>query len=291
MPPARANSLRRALHRRVQARRVAMRDSRFQSILGFDSHAPALVLSPHWDDAVLDCWSLLSRDDELNVVNIFAGSPPPGRLTLWDSITGASDSAEQTRARLAEDATALACANRTPLNLAFLDNQYRGQPGPPLQALDRALVAEVPNASHVYVPAGVGGHPYHMLVRRYGRMLARSGMPVTLYVDLPYCVTHGWPHWVLGSEPDRNLNVDAFWLSFLAGVPEMPPLRSAHVERLDDASASAKLAAMTCYRTQFPALNGGAKQMLSDPAIHRFEVRWDLVADGGVPPAAQSSAP
>jgi LmbE family N-acetylglucosaminyl deacetylase len=290
MAPARANSLQRALRRRIQARRVTLQDSRFHTMLRVDPGAPALVLSPHWDDAVLDCWSLLSSEAEVNVVNVFAGSPPPGRVTLWDSITGASDSAAQTRARLAEDAVALARAKRTPVNLPFLDNQYRTRPGPPLSELDRALGAEVPSASRVYAPAGVGGHPDHQIVRRYGRMLWREGMPVTLYVDLPYCVTHGWPDWVEGSEPDANRNVDAFWLSFLQGVPEMPPLRSAHVERLDDAAASAKLAAMRCYGTQFPALNGGAQQILANPATHRFEVRWDLPVGDGRSRAQSSSS-
>jgi hypothetical protein len=128
----------------------------------------------------------------------------------------------------------------------------------------------------VYVPAGLGSHPDHQLVRRYGRMLFRAGMPVTLYADLPYCVTHGWPHWVEGREPEPTRNVNAFWLSYLDGVPEMPSLPSAHVERLDETSARAKLEAMVCYHTQFPALDGGARKMLSDPAIHGFEVRWEL---------------
>jgi hypothetical protein len=158
-----------------------------------------------------------------------------------------------------------------------------------LEEIDRAVGAKAPSASHVYMPAGVGGHPDHLLVRRYGQALARAGMPVTLCVDLPYCVAHGWPHWVDGSEPDPHRNVDAFWLSFLAGVPELGPLRAAHVERLDDAAAAAKLDAMVCYRTQFPALNGGARQMLADPAIHRFEVRWDL-ANGDGQARVQSSS-
>jgi LmbE family N-acetylglucosaminyl deacetylase len=281
MPPARANSLKRALHRRIRAWQVARLDSRMRPTVRLDASAPALVLSPHWDDAVLDCWGPLSADAQLNVVNVFAGSPPPGSTTLWDSITGAGDSAQRTRERMAEDATALARAKRTPVNLSFLDNQYRTQSRVPLQQIDGALVQHIPSASRVYVPAGVGGHPDHLLVRRYGRMLARAGMPVTLYVDLPYCVTHGWPHWVDGSEPQPNLDVDAFWLSFLGDVPEMPALSSAHVERLDDAAAAAKLAAMRCYATQFPALDGGAKHMLADPAVHRFEVRWDLAPRGG----------
>ena len=269
---------------------MAAHDKSFRTILRVEQGAPALLLSPHWDDAVLDCWKLLSSADALNVVNVFAGTPPPGSLTLWDSITGATDSAEQTHARRAEDAIALACANRKPLNLSFLDNQYRRTPGPTLEALDRALCAAVPDASRVYVPAGLGSHPDHLLVRRYGRMLARAGMPVTLYADLPYCVAHGWPHWVEGSEPEPNRNVDAFWLSFLQGVPEMPALRSARVERLDEPAASAKLAAMVCYRTQFPALNGGSKQLLADRAIHGLEVSWELGGAAVESPGPQPSS-
>jgi len=268
----------------MRARRVAQEENRFQPSLRTDPHAPELVLSPHWDDAVLDCWSLLSGDRELNVVNVFAGTPPAGRLTLWDAVTGATDSAQRTAERASEDAVALARAGRTPRNLPFFDAQYRTPPGPSLERIDSAVSAEVDGASRVYVPAGLGSHPDHLLVRRYGRMLWRAGMPVTLYADLPYCVQHGWPHWVEGREPEQNRNIDAFWQSYLEDVPEMPPLRSAHIERLDEPTASAKLEAMICYRTQFPALDGGAKQLLSDPAIHGFEVRWELVRDGGERP-------
>jgi LmbE family N-acetylglucosaminyl deacetylase len=269
----------------MRARRAAQEENRFHTSLRTDPHAPELVLSPHWDDAVLDCWSLLSSERELNVVNVFAGAPAPGRLTLWDAVTGALDSAQRAAERAAEDAVALARAGRKPLNLTFLDAQYRTPPGPTLDRIDRELCAKVEGVSRVYVPAGLGSHPDHVLVRRYGRMLWHAGTPVTLYADLPYCVQHGWPHWVEGREPEPNRNIDAFWLSYLDDVPEMPPLRSAHVERLDEPSASAKLEAMICYRTQFPALNGGARQLLSDPAIHGFEVRWELARDDRERPA------
>lgn len=289
MPRIRPQSLPRTLYRRMRTRRAAHEESRFHASLRTDPHAPELVLSPHWDDAVLDCWSLLASDHELTVVNVFAGAPAPGRLTLWDAVTGAVDSAQRAAERAAEDAVALARAGRKPLNLPFLDAQYRTPPGPTLDRLDRALSTEVDSASRVYVPAGLGSHPDHLLVRRYGRMLWRTGMPVTLYADLPYCVQHGWPHWVEGREPEPNRNIDAFWQSYLDDVPEMPPLRSAHVERLDEPTAAAKLEAMACYRTQFPALDGGAKRLLSDPAIHGFEVRWELARDDGERPGPAAS--
>jgi LmbE family N-acetylglucosaminyl deacetylase len=277
MSHAPLSSIPRRLYRRARALRESREESAFRPLLRADPGAPELVLSPHLDDAVLDCWSLLQDGRELNVVNIFTGAPPSGGVTLWDAITGARDSAERVRERIAEDAVALARADRAPHNLAHLDSQYRAaSEAPGLAVLDAGVADVAPSASRVYVPAGVGGHPDHLLARRYGRMLLRAGVPVTLYVDLPYCVLHGWPHWVDGRESDPNRNVDAFWMSFLGGFPEMPPLRSARVERLGDEVAEAKLAAMRCYGTQLPGLEYGARGLLFDPEIHRFEVRWDL---------------
>ncbi len=269
------------IYRRLRRLRDAREERRFQTRIRSDARAPELVLSPHWDDAVLDCWSLLAGAGELTVVNLFAGVPAPGRLAGWDAITGAQDSAVRARERIAEDALALGRTGRKPLSLQFLDAQYRrARSAPDLCELDLALAAVVASASRVHVPAGLGGHPDHLLARRYGRMLLRAGMPVTLYAELPYCVLHGWPDWVDGAEPDPHRNVDAFWGPFLEDVPELPALRSAHVERLEDRDAAAKLAAMRCYATQLPCLDFGAGRLLSDPEIHRFEVRWELTSMG-----------
>lgn len=267
----------RGLYRRARALRETARERRFRTRLRFDPQAPELLLSPHLDDAVLDCWSLLASDRDVRVVNLFTGVPTAGRLAQWDAITGARDSAERVRARVAEDALALGRAGRSPVNLPFLDAQYRRPPpAPSLDELDLALSSVAGGASRVHVPAGLGGHPDHLLTRRYGRLLLRAGLPVSAYAELPYCVLHGWPAWVDGRAPDPHRNVDAFWLSFLKGLPELPSLRSARVERLDDGAASAKLAAMACYETQLPCLDYAASGVLADPAIHRFEVSWEL---------------
>jgi hypothetical protein len=250
--------------------------------LSLDWDAPPLLLSPHWDDAVLSCWSVLADEGELNVVNLFAGVPRAGRVGVWETVSGARDSAERARARIAEDALALSQAGREALGLALLDSKYRQRPGDvDLAGLDRALSAVVPSASHLYVPAGIGAHPDHVLARRYGRLLMQTGMPVTLYAELPYCIFHGWPPWVDGTPPAPNRNVDGYWLSFLAGVPEMPALRSADVRRLDGSTAAAKLAAIGCYEL---SLNYSVRELLSRPAFHEFEVMWPLVR-----PAADSS--
>jgi LmbE family N-acetylglucosaminyl deacetylase len=246
-------------------------------VLAHDPSAPQLFLAPHLDDAVFNCWALLSSEAPLEVVNVFAGVPEPGFVTRWDSICGASESRAMSLARLDEDRAALALAGRTPTNLDLLEvESRRGAPRRPLAAVDAAIAAAHPRASLVHAPAGIGAHVDHVTLRSYARALHRAGMPVRLYAELPYSVLHGWPHWVAGDQPEPHRDVDAFWRDQLAGVPELPELRSADVVRLDDERAAAKLAAMRAYRTQFPALNGGAAGVLEEPAIHRFEVSWEL---------------
>jgi pimeloyl-ACP methyl ester carboxylesterase len=58
-----------------------------------------IILSPHFDDAVLSCWHLLASAGEVLVVNVFAGEPPAGTLGWWDELAGASDSAAAVRQR------------------------------------------------------------------------------------------------------------------------------------------------------------------------------------------------
>ena len=125
----------------------------------------------------------------------------------------------------------------------------------------------VPAASKVYVPAVLGTpHGDHVRVRAYGEALARHGMPVELYADMPYAVVYGWPHWVTGDQPDPHLDVDAYWSA--------QPGPSPRVVTLDDEQAAAKLEAMRAYATQFPTLDRGPIGLLSNPRIHRFEVFW-----------------
>jgi LmbE family N-acetylglucosaminyl deacetylase len=264
----------RRTYRDLSSKREAREFERFLPTLRVDPDAPALLLSPHWDDAVLDCWGLLSGRGPLEVVNLFAGTPPQGTSTLWDSITGTGDSVARTRERMAEDALALGLAGRAPVNLPLLEAQYRSGNAPRMGRLDEALVAHVSAASHLYAPAGIGSHPDHLLARSYARALLRAGMPVTLYAELPYCVLHGWPHWVDSREQEPNRDVEVFWRSFLGELGEMPELRAGDVRRLDDEQTAKKLAAMRCYATQLPALSYGARGLLEDPEISRYEVSW-----------------
>lgn len=267
----------RGARRRATAVAVRAQDRRFQPELRHDPDGRALVLSPHLDDAVLSCFAVLVRESHAQVANVFDGEPEPGWVGRWDRVCGATDSATRARERLAEDAEALGSLGVTPVHLGFLDIELRRfAPPPSLATLDAALVRTVGAACRVVAPAGIGGHPDHLTLRAYAQALARRGMPVSLYAELPYAVVHGWPHWVTGSARDPFLDVDPFWESYLAGVPGLGLRDGAVVARLDQQEAQRKLAALRAYRTQFTALGGGPNGILSHPGTHGFEVSWSL---------------
>jgi hypothetical protein len=267
------------VQRRLDAERRQLVERRFRSSVIADPAAPALLLAPHFDDAALSAWGLLSGDRDLQVATVFGGLPEPGVLTRWDALTGATESLARTRERIAEDDGALGLVGKRARRLDLLDGEYR-EPEPPyaMTTVDRAVSGAFPRLSTVYAPAGIGGNQDHQLVRWYARMLLRVGIEVHLYADFPYCVAHGWPGWVDGREPDPHRDVDVFWNSFLVAVPEMPPLREATVTRLDEAGAAAKLAALDRYSSQLTALSPGGRDLLREPEIHRYEVRWRLRA-------------
>ena len=167
-----------------------------------DGDAPVLLLSPHLDDAVLSCWSVLTGSREVVVVNVFSGIPEPGLLTPVDRLAGATDSATRMRERLAEDAEALALAGGEPIDLGFLDSQYRPVAGEPGAAeIVAALDGPVERASALFAPAGLSGNPDHLVVRELALGLAAGGYPTELYAEFPAAIRYGWPHWVTGDDP------------------------------------------------------------------------------------------
>jgi LmbE family N-acetylglucosaminyl deacetylase len=243
------------------------------------SEAPVVVLSPHLDDAVLSAWSVLRRAGPVVVVNACDAVPPAGILGPYDRAKGAADSAEFARLRLAEDREALALAGREPVGLGFLDAQYRDAVraahlnAPPLDpgGIGAALAAAVPEASRLHAPAGLGGHVDHLACREAA---LATGLPLTLYADLPYAVRVGWPAWVTGRPPRPNLVPEARWDEYLPAGVELAP----RMVRLTSAEIDLRERALRAYATQFEALNGGPLNRLGNAEVRGFEVHWDVVA-------------
>jgi LmbE family N-acetylglucosaminyl deacetylase len=236
----------------------------------------AVILSPHFDDAVLSCWHVLAGAGEVLVVNVFAGEPAAGTLGWWDRFAGASDSAEVVRARVEEDRKALALAGASAVNLPFLDSQYR-ESGQPAEEIVDALRGVLLTGARVYAPAGLGDrHRDHTAVLNAALALYARGTEVALYADLPHATVRGWPRWVLNGASSVVDPAGEGWATQLesTGIPlnGMAPA----VYPLGAEEHASKLEAVLSYTSQIAPLQQSTERSLEDPQLLGFEVDWVL---------------
>jgi hypothetical protein len=279
-----------------------------------------VVCSPHLDDAVLDCWSVLDRDESCAVVNVFTGAPGGGVNSWNDQQNGASSSAAQMHQRALEDREALSIAGKAAINLDMLEVKYRlrqspllhkgplpllagalrrvprlrslvlrlpflrrtlyATPAPEAEQLAETIARAVPGASSFCLPAGIGGHRDHLLVRQAGAVLASRGMNVRLYADLPYAVIHGWPRWIDAPRGDRtNDRASALWARDLQALHSQvgDPIQQARVVRLTPEERARKAEAVRRYATQIGSINAElARGRLDEDSAFAYEVYWEL---------------
>jgi LmbE family N-acetylglucosaminyl deacetylase len=236
-----------------------------------------VILSPHPDDAVLSLWHVLTGPDDVQVLTVFNG-PGEGspELGWWDRLTRAESPAERARERAAEDREALGMAGRKPVDLGFVDGQYR-QVAQAVEPLAEAIAAAVPADALLLAPAALDGHRDHVATRDAALALAASGRPVSLYADVPHANLHGWPAWVTGAEPDPYLDPEVFWGLGMNGAGIVLGESNAQVHRLGDDDDTRKRDAVGRYRTQVAALEAEFG-VFARPDILRYEVLWSLGA-------------
>jgi LmbE family N-acetylglucosaminyl deacetylase len=239
-----------------------------------------VLLSPHFDDAVLSCWRVLTAPGELIVVNVFAGVPPAGSPAgWWDRRLGSPDDAVRTRSE--EDRRALSHAGRSARNLGFLDAQYRDGDQPPQPVAD-ALRATIPAGATVYAPAAIGLNPDHEAVRTAALQLRERGTPIVLYADLPHAGGGGWPPWVASKAGDER--VASTWDRVLADAGLAPESLTPLATKLAPHEFERKVAAVREYASQLEAVEAMFRLRVDDPERLGYEVEW------GVRPAAAASS-
>jgi LmbE family N-acetylglucosaminyl deacetylase len=236
----------------------------------------AIILSPHFDDAVLSCWHVLASAPEVLVVNVFAGEPAEGTFGWWDRLAGAPDSATAVRARIEEDRRALALAGCTAVNLPFLDSQYRQPDQSPGEIVD-ALRGVIAADARLYAPASLGDHHRdHTAVRAAALALNSEGADLELYADLPHATVLGWPRWVLDGSSSGADPAGERWASQLetTGIPVERMVATTH--RLPARAHARKLEAVLSYGSQTMPLERVFGRSLEDPELLGFEVVWRL---------------
>ena len=147
-----------------------------------------LVISPHFDDAVLSCGHWLHMNPGAVVATVCSGKPEPGTpASHWDARFGTADRAVDERR--AEDLAALTALGATQHRLGFHDHPYREDGEPFEDELEQSigeLVDEL-RPKRCLVPLGFGHIDHRISGRAARRALAsRPWCEVVVYVDLPY---------------------------------------------------------------------------------------------------------
>jgi len=212
------------------------------------------VVSPHFDDAVLSCWSVVAGDADVTVVTVFTGAPDdPMLVTEWDRDTGVTSQVRMA-ARLEENRAALVVAGRTPTDLGFLDSQYGAR------SFDSGVMAACLRAAElVYLPAGIAApgrrvHGDHVFVRDACLELRPDAC---LYADQPYCL-FGQGLELPGGLRGRYPDADDILLT--------------------PAQRDRKAEAIAAYRGEVPKLDRAFGIRLTDPDVLVRETFWQPVA-------------
>lgn len=171
-----------------------------------------LIVAPHFDDAALSAFALLSG--RATVLTVFTGHPDPPQRTRCDRRCGFRDSSQAMEVRRQEDDAALLALGVVRREVGLLDIQYT--PGRTEEDAARLVgavagwIAEHPGGT-VALPAGTGAPPSFLArvrrripSRRYGvacaspphddhmwvgeQLVRADAVPADLvvYEDLPY---------------------------------------------------------------------------------------------------------
>lgn len=205
-----------------------------------------IVVSPHFDDAVLSCWSVLGGD--VTVLTVFSEGPDDDRVAWWDKDAGVT-SRERMRQRSAENDVALTLAGAQAASLGLREEMYDGR-----RVRRRDLRRPLEQAARVYVCAGIGLEQVkkdHVLVRNACLAVRPDSI---LYADNPYC-------------------------HFRAEL-ELPIALAARYQRrvvaLDEEERERKAEAIRCYRGEIEKL----ERVYGPFAVAEelpFEVFWEPV--------------
>ncbi|MDR2984463.1 MAG: hypothetical protein LBV34_06450 [Nocardiopsaceae bacterium] len=236
-----------------------------------------VAVSPHLDDAALSASAALSIGGA-TIATVFTAMPPAGlRVGWWDRLTGATNSLDRQRLRLAEDEAVMRLLSATAVHLDESDAQYRDVDPDLRRAMDR-LTDLLSGASEVWLPSAIGGHKDHAFARDAGlsAAIAAGHREVMLYADFPYVIAYGWPAWVSGLPAGSYLDA-AFWLADeLAGTGLDEASLTPVVTKLSTEQRDLKKAVIAAYQTQAAALRLAPPDLAAEPGKLDFELAWRM---------------
>jgi LmbE family N-acetylglucosaminyl deacetylase len=172
-----------------------------------------IILSPHFDDAVLSCGGLIWEQTHaglpVEIWTVCGGDAPPGPLSLLALVChqqwGFESMDGVVAARRSENLKAATLLGAQTVDLSIPDCIYRRSPDgeflypqdifAPVHPADHgledliqdALAGEMKANDRLVSPMAVGGHVDHLLTRQAAE---KMDCPLWYYADIPYLLNH-----------------------------------------------------------------------------------------------------
>lgn len=147
-----------------------------------------LLISPHFDDAVLSAGQFMAERPDCEVITVFAGMPlTPERVkTPYDNKCGFDNAQDAMAERQRENDAALALLEATAIDLDFIDSQYENEViKTHVDDIVEALQNIIDENDYEFIMAPIGlGHPDHMKVNEAVLRL-KTDLPIYFWEDLP----------------------------------------------------------------------------------------------------------
>lgn len=148
-----------------------------------------LVISPHFDDAVLSVGQFMAERPDCEVITVFGGYPKHSEkvVTAYDTKCGFKNAQDAVSERRRENNEATALLNATAIDLDFPDGQYGEEVT--TEQITGTLQNFVDGQEYegIFAPLGLG-HPDHIKVAS-AVLALDTELPIILWEDLPIRVT------------------------------------------------------------------------------------------------------
>lgn len=172
-----------------------------------------VYLSPHLDDAILSCGSLINKQkrhkESVLIITIFAGIPQKDyklsrSISKFIKESGSRSSTDFCRTRIKEDIDAIKLLNISFKHLNFLDAIYRknllgdffyanfskifsiyaDKSDIVKESIYRVIKGDLKETSIIYCPISIGKHIDHIITRQVGNLLESQGQNILFYEDI-----------------------------------------------------------------------------------------------------------
>lgn len=205
-----------------------------------------VILAPHFDDVVIDCWFVLRHESDSIVMTVCARLPKEGIKTFWDRVCGESNSRKMVQIRRQENEEAISLSgHHDQILLDYLDGQYPDS-DIDIDSLVSDILANSPKDAVFLAPVATSKifrHKNHIEVRKAALKLIEAGHKVQFYPDSPYMTLPKRPNKKilqrLTSHAEKNLGLN---LDYKVNI-------------LDADDQVTKLQALKTYKSQYTATN------------------------------------